>query len=388
MGGICSSPTEIKEEIEKEEKIDEKNQLKIELYPENMPRYEFYKKPVSELITEDVIGHSLNLNQELGYLYSNKDNSHSNVPVLSGFYEAHTNHYPIRIKPDDIWLLIVQAFSNHVNANSETLRSYFVDFDGKKTLTVKYPLDNISQVDRKILEDFSEQINSQMIEYLGEELINVLTPDFSTSTYDTKIVGKISIMGAFKKYFEYKMGLLGCGIPYIILEGTPDDYKKIINKAKKLRKFQFEWYIDKIIPHIQKMVDAKEGKIDVEYFKNIVQKKEVTEIKYGSSGMSKYEVQVDYICGWFLNFFAYYTDYEGNIKAFTEDSLKVENFKKLASQMLIVPFTIKEVRSNKTHLMKYLVGFVGCEQNEKNEVFPVQGWIVSPSTQKERNSIL
>ena len=33
------------------------------------------------------------------------------------------NYYPIRIKPDDIWLLIVQAFSHHVNNNSEELRS-------------------------------------------------------------------------------------------------------------------------------------------------------------------------------------------------------------------------------------------------------------------------
>ena len=403
MGGICLNPTEKlkeiekKDEIEKKEVIDEKNQLKIELYPENQPRYDFYKGPINELITKDVIGHSLNLNQELGYIYSNKFNSHpelgkfySNVPILSGFYTAHTNHYPIKIKPDDIWLLIVQAFSNHVNANSEKLRSYFVDFNGKKTLTVEYPLDNISQVNRKVLEDFSEQINKQMIKYLGEELINVLTPDFSTSTYDTKIVGKISIMGAFKKYFKYEMLLCGCGIPYIILEGTADDYKKIINKAKKLRKFKFEWYIDKIIPHIQKMVNAKEGKVDTEYFKNIIQKKEVTEIGYGDSGMNDYEVQVDHICGWFLNFFAYYNEKgnDGNIKAFTKDSLKVENFKKLANQMLIVPFTIKEKRSKKTYLMKYSVGFVGCEQNEKKEVSPVQGWIVCPSTQEEIDSIL
>ena len=38
-----------------------------------------------------------------------------------------TNHYPIRIKPDDIWLLIVQAFSHHVNINSEELREMFKD---------------------------------------------------------------------------------------------------------------------------------------------------------------------------------------------------------------------------------------------------------------------
>ena len=44
-----------------------------------------------------------------------------------------------------------------------------------------------------------------------------------------KIVAKISVMGAFKKYFEYHMDLCGCGIPYIILEGTADDYKEIIS---------------------------------------------------------------------------------------------------------------------------------------------------------------
>ena len=36
-------------------------------------------------------------------------------------------------------------------------------------------------------------------------------------------------MGAFKKYFEYNMDLCRCGIPYIILEGTAEDYKKIMN---------------------------------------------------------------------------------------------------------------------------------------------------------------
>ena len=41
-------------------------------------------------------------------------------------------------------------------------------------------------------------------------------------------------MGAFKKYFDYTMMLCGCGIPYIILEGTAQDYKEIISKAKEL----------------------------------------------------------------------------------------------------------------------------------------------------------
>ena len=105
------------------------NELKIDLYPGKRPRYTFDKTPVSKLITKDVLGHSLNPEQSLAYI-------DSNVPLLNGFYTAHTNHYPIRIKPDDIWLLIVQAFSNHVNANAEKLRHYFVNFDGKQKLKV------------------------------------------------------------------------------------------------------------------------------------------------------------------------------------------------------------------------------------------------------------
>ena len=67
-----------------------------------------------------------------------------------------------------------------------------------------------------------------MKKYLGEEILNILTPDYTTTDYDSTIICKISIMGAFKKYFEYEMHLCGCGIPYIILEGTSEDYEKII----------------------------------------------------------------------------------------------------------------------------------------------------------------
>ena len=363
--------------------MDTKNELKIDLYPDNKPRYTFDKQPIKTILPKDILDHSLNPNQELAYL-------DSNVPILNGFYTAHTNHYPIRIKPDDIWLLIVQAFSNHVNSNSEELRNYFVNFSGKKELKVEYPLSSIEEVNRKVLENFSEQINKQMKEYLGEKLVDILTPNFSTTTYDLKIVGQISIMGAFKKYFDYSMFLCGCGIPYIILEGTAQDYKEIISKAKELSKYEFDWYINKIIPHIEKMVEAKEGKIDVDYFKNMIQKKEVTEAVYGGSGMYKGDKKFDYISGWFLNFFAYLNtkDEGGKIERFIRDSIKVEKFETLANQMLIVPFKIVDLVHKKEYQMKYKVGFVGCDQNEKHEVSPVQGWFVSPSTQKERNSIL
>ena len=350
----------------------EKNELKIELYPDSVPRYSFDKSSLKDSIPSNVLVHSFDIKQELAYI-------ESNVPVLNGFYTAHTNHYPIRIKPDDIWLLIIQAFSNHVNANSEKLRKLFVNFDGKKELRINYPLSSIEEVNRKDLENFSEQINNQMKEFLGEELLETLTPNFTTTDYDSSIVCKITIMGTFKKYFDYTMGLCGCGIPYIILEGTAEDYEKILSKSIKLKKYDFDWYIDKIIPHIKKMVEAKKGNIDTDYFKNMIQKKEVTEKIYGLSGISKGKAKVEYLCGWFLNFFAY--DKEGY--KFEDEVLKVKEFDELANQMQIIPFKIQDEVHNKEYLLKYEVGFLGCDQNEKKEVFPVQGWYVSRNTKKE-----
>ena len=64
---------------------------------------------------------------------------HKLHPVFEGFVWAYRNHRPITISPDIIWLLIAQAFSNHVNANAESLRRKFVNFSGQKELVVKRP---------------------------------------------------------------------------------------------------------------------------------------------------------------------------------------------------------------------------------------------------------
>ena len=312
---------------------------------------------MKDIIPKDVLSYSFNKNRSLAYI-------HENVPVLNGFYTAHTNHYPIRIKPDDIWLLIIQGFSHHVNINSEDLRSMFVNFEGKKELVVNYGVSNLEEVDSKLLEDFSVQINEQMKKYLGENLLNILTPNFTTTNNESLIICKISIMGAFKKYFDYTMFLSGCGVPYLILEGTAEDYKKIKEKALELKKYKFDWYINKIIPHIDKMIEAKEGKVDVDYFQNMIQNKEATEYKSGSSGIGGGYYQVDHLSGWFLNFFAYIGDGDGSYEQFILDDLGVKDFEKLPSQMLTVPFKIIDI-NKKEHLMKYKVGFIGCEQNEK-----------------------
>lgn len=372
------------EKVEDEnENETQKNDLKIELYPKKKARYNFERSSLKDLVKNDILGFSFDEKEELAYI-------NSKTPILNGFYLAHSNHYPIRIKPDHIWLLIIQAFSNHVNANAEYLRRLFVNFDGKKTLSVNYPLSSVDQVDKKILANFSEQINDQMKKYLGVALLETLTPNFTTTDDNSLLVCKISMMGAFKKYFKYERHLCGCGIPYIILEGTAEDYEKIIEKAKKLEEYDFSWYIQRIIPHLQKMVEAKKGKIDIKYFKNFIQDDKITQHINGLSGREGYNIKVSIIKGWILKFFAYFSEVKGSgsVRRFEEDSIKVSNFEKLANQMLNVPFDIIDDVNHKTYKMKYSVGFIGCDQNKKNEVFPVTGWIVGPRTKEDEESIL
>jgi len=347
------------------------NELKIELYPENMPISELEKKPVETIINKETLVYSFNQNQKLAYFCYK-------VPTLSGLYTAYCNHYPIRIKPDDIWLLIVQCFSHHVNANSKKLRKYFVDFEGKKNLEINI---ECLEIEKENIENFVEQINQELKKYLGNEVLENLTPDFTTTDINTKLVCQISIMDTFKQYFNYYFNQLNCGIPYIILEGEAEDYKKIILKAKNLSKYHFGWYINRIIPIIQKMVEAKEGNIDINFFKNIILKEEVTRTGIRDCEYNKYKIK--YINGWIVKFFGYIKR-DDILCQFSEDKIEGEEINNLPSQILNVPFTIKNMEDKSEKKMKFEAGIFGCEQNEKKEMSLGIGWLVSPSNTSEK----
>ena len=134
------------------EEIFRSDELKIDIYPENKQKEGLEKKSLKNIIDENSVKYSFDPNEELAFI-------NKNVPFLEGLYYAHINHLPVRIKPDDIWLLIVQAFCTHVNENSEKLRKYFVDFEGKKTLEINYTYTHPIPIELFPYEDFPIQIN-------------------------------------------------------------------------------------------------------------------------------------------------------------------------------------------------------------------------------------
>jgi hypothetical protein len=211
---------------------------------------------------------------------------------FNGMYIAYAEHRPFVLSPDMIWLLISQGFARHVNANPEELREYFVNFSGKLTLEVESKYDLLN--DPKKWEEIFPQFTSQIANHTGAELINTLTANFSTTSEIEKIATEITIMEAMKPYFEFVVFYIVCGIPEITLQGTPEDWQKLLYKTRELGKYDLKWWTRELEPILKKFINTSKGYIDKNFWRN----------------MFKYHSSKDYgapniIDGWIVKFFPY-----------------------------------------------------------------------------------
>jgi len=259
-----------------------------------------------------------------------KINSFGNHKVFLGYLNAFYNHCPIKLSPNVIWQLILNAFSKYVEKNPEKLRNKFVSFEGKKVLSFER-VGTFNDVD-KYKEGIVEELCEKISEYVGKELIENLTPNFSTSTKDTIIAGKVSIMSAFKSYFTYHGAMAVCGIPYIILEGTLEDWEKILKKLIYLSKYGFSSYSSLMQKDIEEIINTKKGKINYDFWRKIIMetKEKIMERK---GCLKPKEVEKDIIKGWICDFYPYL------------ETLKLhkENLTKLEEEVLTVLIKIKKI---------------------------------------------
>ena len=292
--------------------------------------------------------------------------------IFEGLYQAYVNHCPIVLSPDVFWTLIIQAFTRYVLANSESLREKFVDFQGKKELkanNIEYEtLESIpKEVWKKDISFYIDKIS----DYVGKDLINLLKPDFSTTTPIISQVGQINIMSCMQNYFEYKLYYGGCGYPKITLEGTMEDYLRLKEKTLGLKKYGLNhWIDDEIVPILDKIIDTKKGNVDKEFWKKMYYNVE------GSISMSDTTQRVKSIKGWLLKFAPFD---KHNKKRVELDELGFKDpFFELPFDLLNAPLkTINVITGEKRDLV-IRAGFIGMEQNEKTyEMKPVFGWYVA-----------
>ena len=217
--------------------------------------------------------------------------------VLLGYLDSFIDHCPIKVSPNVIWQLILNAFSRHVDNNSEKLRNKFVNFEGIKDLNVVKvgTLKDIYKYEKEIIEELVQKISQNV----GSQLVDALTPNFSTTTNESLIAGKVSLMSAFKRYFRYHGSMLVCGIPYILLEGTLEDWEKILEKLKFLSKYEFS--NKKMEKDIEEIIKTKKGKINLDFWRKIIMETKKEDGDWKGCGSEGEDKITGWICDFYLN---------------------------------------------------------------------------------------
>ncbi len=222
----------------------------------------------------EIFHYTLDTNEEEIY-------SHEKSSLIQGLIYAYKNHYPITVTPDMIWILILQGFSRFMEKYENLVRERFVNFTGKKDLKVERldysPQSATKEVWDGIMKEFVEKIGKNV----GQETIDNLECNFSTTSPAALVTSQVSIMSAMKQYFTYKVLMAGCGISSITLEGSLQDWEKIKSKLEFLSTKALKWWTKHLIPIIDNIIATKKyynskGKLSkelIEFWKGMIRLK-------------------------------------------------------------------------------------------------------------------
>jgi len=310
---------------------------------------------------------------------------------------AFANHYPLSVRPQHFWLMILQAAAEHVEKHAEEVRDRWVAHDGKKELEVRcdeFGLgaknDWASVVDGKP-DCFSLQINRNVITGLVEEL----APAFTDTTSVENIALKITVMDVTKSFFSFKCSTC-CGFPSVIMEGSLSDWQLLRQNAEALVKnrcqqaFAEQW-APMLLPLLDKLVEEYSnsisgvGKPDEPFWNSMCK-------RGGTSGSGART----WFNGWINIFFPYIQDHPNRFMvAYSSDNGYVKEGRDGGKYGMGAPLGVegpdcedfpKGLASapvqwdynGKSIPLKFKAGFVGCEQDgHTGTVRPVIGWLIA-----------
>jgi len=325
-------------------------------------------------------------------------------PVLTGYYLAFLDHYPVVLSPDILWMLILQGFSHHVKLNYEKLRNKFVKVNTDDIVVTQNANgdNNINNVSTNRWGDIFKDFVEKSKEYIDGAVLHLLTPYFSTTTSDIENASQIAITSIVSPYIKYikkfkcKPCIGGCGFPYIKLQGTLQDYKQLKMKVEGLKGYLIDDWINKMLVDINKIIETKQGKIDKQFWDNMItnQKREYFEKVLAPSSESHYVTEKKekiQIFGWIFDFFPHKIiskegqDFKKIIGAhlyrFNSCNLKLNDikiyhnsdFEELPDEILDIG-AIYRKRDGKTAELGIKTGFLGYSLNINREIQPEIGW--------------
>ena len=286
-----------------------------------------------------------------------------------GLIYAYAHHMSVTLSPDMVWLLISQGFARYVNAHPEEMRQQLVSHDGKMDLIVQSEEDLFSEKADwpALISGFTAQIDR----YTKNNIAKTITADFTTTTPAERIASQITLMESVKEYFNYTVMSISCGIPSIAITGTPDDWRQVQEKTRKLEAYSgIGKWAQSLEPILQEFVYAAEGKPNKKFWQNIVKKHRVKKLTGGGCS-SELPTKLN---GWILKFFPNENGSTKNSVYHTED---------MPSELVRVGFEYKVLSSEDGSIlsktpMELWAGFMGAEIDTlSNMLTPKIGWMVT-----------
>ncbi len=324
--------------------------------------------PATSPLTETRL-HSM-LRNQLGDLESCHDYHRSVItridyqPLLAAVYTAFSEHRPLVLSPDAVWITITQGVAHHMTIHGERLRSRFVAHAGRVELVFACDGWAEGSPENPWAEAFASWAG-QIRDHVGATLHDALLCDFSTSGPVERAASQVVMMDIFERYFEYVL-LCICGIPTITLEGTTDDWIRLRNKVEALHPFELDWWLEHLTPICDQFVRASKGDVDLDHWRAICKRSEA----YGG----------DIINGWIAKLFPY-------LRSFPNGPCRQRNqifetgagfqTSRAPSGLSSVPFRWIDLRSNRSRPMQAIGGLVGVTQDADTLALnPIVGWAV------------
>lgn len=212
--------------------------------------------------------------------------------VISLHY-AYKNHHPFTISPDMIWLLICQGFSNHINANPEKFRHTLVNHNGKKQIIVE--ANSFTKYAYNAWQDILPALGDSIRKYTKENIYETVVKKYSTTTPTETIAYQVSLLETIQPFFEYQV-MTSCGLPYITLEGTPEDWRKIRQDVEQMKQYELTHWVNELTPILDEFVKASEGNLNELFWRDIYKLQ------------AHYKISGTFVDGWITKFFPYLND--------------------------------------------------------------------------------
>lgn len=286
-------------------------------------------------------------------------------PLITAARLAHDQHRPLVLSPDMVWLTILQSFSDHLEANWEAMKSRIVDSTYSRlplvVSTAEFPFGSPEAPWFELIASGTNQLRANVT----EEVAALFGLSFSTTQPVQRTAMDLAFLSGLSQYASFLDGFRICGIPSITLEGTTDDWKRILAAVDVLESFELEWWTSHLRPICEEFVRAAEGNPNLEHWKTIA-----TAHPNECSGD-------DYVTGWIGILCAY----QNRRLGFRRNG-RLEGME-LGPRLGEFPLGISDVEmhSQRASVVHLIGGFLGVGQDADSKALrPKVGWAVRRET--------